>query len=108
MVVLAMVPDYPDSVRVGTGTDTPVLIRNRQGCRRTVSWRVCYPDRTQNRWFLAGLEPARGSNYTVPTALAPIRYLSYDCIMTWSVRKLFCFSLSFTYCIQICNLTDIH
>ena len=38
----------------------------------------CYPDQTSNRGFLAGLEPARGSIYTVPTTLAPIKYMSSD------------------------------
>jgi len=42
----------------------------------------CYPDRTYTRGFLAGLEPDRGSNCTVPTTLAAIKYLSSDRIMT--------------------------
>jgi hypothetical protein len=42
----------------------------------------CYPDRTCKRGFLAGLEPNRGSNCTLPTTLAAIKYLSSDRIMT--------------------------
>ena len=41
------------------------------------------------------------------TILAPIKYLSSDCTMTWSVRTLCSFSHSFTSRCQICNWTNI-
>jgi len=41
------------------------------------------------------------------TILAPIKYLSSDCIMTWSVRRLWSFSRSFTSRYQICDRTNI-
>jgi hypothetical protein len=44
--VLPTVPDYAASVWVGTGTKTLVRVRNHQGIRTVLSWRVCYPDRT--------------------------------------------------------------
>jgi len=40
------------------------------------------------------------------TIFAPIKYLSSDRIMTWSVRKLSSFSPSFTSRIQICDRTN--
>jgi len=40
------------------------------------------------------------------TIFAPIKSLSYDRIMTWSVRKLSSFSPSFTSRIWICNRTN--
>jgi len=45
-LVLAMVWGYPSLLQVGTGTEAPVLVRNRQGTRPAVSSRVCYPDQT--------------------------------------------------------------
>jgi hypothetical protein len=42
----------------------------------------CYPGRTYTCGFLAGLEPDHGSNCTVPTTLATIKYFSSDRIMT--------------------------
>jgi len=41
------------------------------------------------------------------TILAPIRYLSSDRIVTWSVRRLCSFSPSFTSRCHICNRTNI-
>jgi len=41
------------------------------------------------------------------TIWAPIHYLSSDRIMTWSIRRLFSFSPSFTSSLQICNWTNI-
>jgi hypothetical protein len=42
------------------------------------------------------------------TILAPIKYLSSDRIMTWSVCRLCSFNRSFTSCCQICHGTNIH
>ena len=92
-LVLATVPGYPAAVLVSiqTGWSSP-------GCN------------PENR----GTHRVRGQvwtgprfHFTVPTTLAPIKYLSFDCIMTWSIRKLFSFSRSSTSSIQICSPTDI-
>ena len=40
------------------------------------------------------------------TIFTAIRYLSSDCIMTWSVCKLSSFIPSFTSCIEICDRTN--
>jgi hypothetical protein len=106
-VVLATDPGYPASVRVGPGTESPVRVRNHQGIRPALSWRGCYPDRTENRGFLAGLEPDCGSKYTVPTPLAPIKFSSSDHMVTWSVCRLCSFMRSFTSRCQICDPTNI-
>jgi hypothetical protein len=45
-LVLATVPGYPDSVRVGTDPKAPVQVRNSQVPRPAMSWRVCYPGQT--------------------------------------------------------------
>jgi len=42
------------------------------------------------------------------TILPPIKYLSSDCIMTWSVRTLCSFNRSFTSRCHICDRTNIH
>jgi len=42
------------------------------------------------------------------TSLAPIKYLSSDRIMTWSVLTLCSFSGSFTSHSQVCDRTNIH
>jgi hypothetical protein len=55
---------------------------------------------------LARLEPDRCSNFQLPTDLAPIRYLSSDCIVTWSIGRLCSFRRSFTSRFQISDLTD--
>ena len=41
------------------------------------------------------------------TTLAPIKYLSWDRIMTWWVRRLFSSCRSFTSWVQICDPTNI-
>jgi len=68
----------------------------------------CNPDQTENRGFFAGLEPDRSPNFTVSTPLAPIQYLSFNRIVTWSICRLCSFSRSFTSHSQICDQTDIH
>jgi len=42
------------------------------------------------------------------TMLARFKYLSSDCIVTWSIWRLSSFSCFFTSRLQICNLTNIH
>jgi len=92
-VVLATVPGYPAGVRVWnrTGWSSPGCYLENRGTHR-VWGRV----RTGLRF-----------HFTVPPTLAPIKYLSSDRIMTWSVRKLCSISRSFISRFQICNPTDI-
>jgi hypothetical protein len=45
-VVLAKIPGYPASVRVGTYPNALVRVRNSQVTEPTPSWGVCYPERT--------------------------------------------------------------
>jgi hypothetical protein len=71
-LVLATVPGYPASVRVGTGSATLVRVRNRQGTRTAHSWRSL-PGQDTNTECLAGLNPDRGYIFTVPATFAPIR-----------------------------------
>jgi hypothetical protein len=67
----------------------------------------CYPARIWNRRYLTGVEPDCGSKFTVPTALAPSKYVCTDYTVTWSVRRLGRIMSSFTSSIKICELTDI-
>jgi len=67
----------------------------------------CYPENRGTHRVQGRVRTRPRFHFTVPTTLAPIKYSSFDCIMTWSIRKLFNFSRSFTSCIQICNPTDI-
>jgi len=60
-LALATVPGYLASVRVGTNPKAPDRVRNRQVTRPALSWRGCYPDRTETCSFLAGLNPDCGS-----------------------------------------------
>ena len=74
---------------------------------------------TQNRTFATGLTTRKsrtvGNMAVLPpktrhfksTIFTPIKYLSSDHIMTWSVRKLSSSSPSFTSRIQICDRTNI-
>ena len=41
LLLLAAVPGYPASVQVGTGTESPVRVKNCQGNQLAVSWRGC-------------------------------------------------------------------
>jgi len=81
-LVLAMVAGYPAAVLVGTDPEAPAWVRNCQATRTGSLAPGCYPDRTETRGFLAGLEPDRSSNFAVPSNLAPIEYLSSDRIVT--------------------------
>jgi len=51
--------------------------------------------------------PDLGSNFTVPTPLPPIKYLSSHRIVTWSVGRICSCGRSFTSRFSICNATDI-
>ena len=92
-LLLPTVPGYSAAVRVW----------NQSG----LSSPGCYPETrgTHQVWGRVRIGPR--FHFTVPTTLAPINYLSFDRIMTWSIRKLFSFNRSCTSCIQICNPTDI-
>jgi len=56
-------------------------------------------------WKWAGFPPK--TPHFKFTILAPIKYLSSDRIMTWSVRRLCSFSFSFTSHCPICDQTNI-
>jgi hypothetical protein len=93
LVVLATVPGCPAAF----------LVWNRTGC----SGPGVYPE-------LRGTQRDRGRVWSAPrfhlifaTPMAQILYLSFDCIMTWSIYKVFSFGRSFTSSIQICNPTEI-
>jgi len=86
-VVLATIPSYPAAVWVGTDLEAPVWVRNCQASPTGWPALGCYPDRIWTRGFWAGLEPARSLKIAVPTTLAAIKYLSSDCIATWSVHR---------------------
>jgi hypothetical protein len=68
----------------------------------------CYPDLTYTRVFWARLDLNSGSNCMVPGHLAPIKYMSYDRILTWSVCRLCISTFSFTSCCQICDQVNFH
>jgi len=91
--VLTTVPGYPATVRVWNRTGWSSL--------------GCYPENRGTHLVRGRVRTGSRFHFTVPTTLAPIKYLSFDRIMTWSIRKLFSFSRSFTSCIQICNPIDI-
>ena len=92
-LVLATVPGYPAAVRVWnwTGSSTP----------------GCYPENrgTHRVWGQVGT--GLRFHITVPSTLAPIKYLSSDRIVTWSVRRLCNIRPSFTSRCQICDWSNI-
>jgi hypothetical protein len=92
-VVLTTVPGYPAAVRVW----------NRTGW----SSHGCDTDNSGTHRVRGQVRTRLRLHFTVPTTLAPIKYLSSDRIMKWSVRKLCSISRSFTSRIQICDSTDI-
>jgi len=75
VLVLAMVPGYPASDRVGTGTVTAVRVMNRQGTRNAVLAGLLPGPDIKLRCF-AGLYPDHGSIFTVRATFAAIKYLS--------------------------------
>jgi len=63
---------------------------------------------TCNRTRSAGPDPLLSLPAPhMSTFLAPIKYLSSDCITTWSIRRLSSFRLSFTSRFQLCDPTSI-
>jgi len=93
-LVLATVPGYPAVVRVWnwTGWSSSGCYLENRGTQRVRGWVGTGP-----RFYI-----------TVPATLPPIKYLSSDCMVTWSVRKLCSFSPSFTSRCQICDWANIH
>ena len=92
-VVLATVPGFPAAVRVWTRT----------------GWSCpgCYPENRSTHRVQGQVRTGPRFHYAVPTTLAPIKYLSSDRIMTWSIHKLCSISRSFTSRFQICDPNDI-
>jgi hypothetical protein len=93
-LVLATVPGDPAAVQVWNRTGSSNL--------------GCLPDSRGTQWVRGRTGTGLRFHFPVPSTLAPIKYSSFDRIMTLSIRKLFSFGRSFTSCIQICNPTDIH
>jgi len=109
-LVLAMGPGSPPAVHLLAGSS--VRLRSKPGqkpdplcCGRVVARTGHWP---------AGFWP--GWNRTVvrfygclqfDSTLAPIKYLSSDSIVTWSIIKLYSFMCSFASSLQICHPTNI-
>jgi len=64
-----------------------------------------YHTKNPAHWKWAGFPPK--TRHFKFTSLTPIKYLSSDHIMTWSVRRLCSFSCSFTSRCPICDQTSI-
>ena len=64
-----------------------------------------YHTKNPAHWKWAGFPPK--TRHFKFTSLAPVKYLSSDRIMTWSVRRLCSFSCSFTSRCPICDQTSI-
>jgi hypothetical protein len=79
----------PFRVRVGTGIE---------------SLRLVLPPKNLDRWNRADLK----TQYFNLTTWAPIKYLSSDHIVTWSIRRLCKISRCFTHGVQICDPTNIY
>ena len=92
-IVLATVPGYPAAVRVW----------NRTGWSSS----RCYPEYRGTQRVRGRVVTGPRFHITVPASLPPIKYLSSDCIVTWSVHRLCSFSPSFPSRSQICDLTSI-
>ena len=92
-LVWATVPGYPAAVRVW----------NRTGWSSS----GCYPETRGTQLVRAQVGTGPRFHITVPATLPPIKYLSSDRIVTWSVRKLCGFSPSFTSRCQICDSANI-
>jgi len=92
-LVLATVPGCPAAVRVW----------NRTGWSSS----GCYPENRGTQQVRGRVGPGPRFHITVPATLPPIKYLSSDRIVTWSVRKLCSSSPSFTSRCQICDWANI-
>jgi hypothetical protein len=54
-----------------------------------------------NLWFFDHVGPGPRVHILVPATLAPIKYISCDQIMTWSICKLYTINRSYTSLLQI-------
>jgi len=90
-VVLAKVPICLNGSGLGSGLEPIRGNRFYQMNTRTVAMGPVLPATTQ---------------YFIIATLAPIKYLCSDRIMTWSIRRLCSFSISFTSSLQIYDLTN--
>jgi len=91
-VVLAMVPTHQNGSGLGLGPEPNCCNGFYHTKTRTVAIGPVLPPITQ---------------HLNNTTLAPIKYLSSDHIVTWSVHRLCSFTSSFASCIQICDPTNI-
>jgi len=91
-VVLAMVPDSQVSSRSGSYPEPNHCNGIHHMKTRTVAIGPVLPPKTQHFKI---------------TSLAPIKYLSSDWIMTWSIRKLCSFMRCCTSSLQIWDLINI-
>jgi len=92
-LVLATVPGYPAAVRVWN--------------RTRWSSPGCYPENRGTHRVRGQVGTGPRFHITVPSTLAPIKYLSSDRIVTWSVRRLCSMSPSFTSRCLICDWRNI-
>ena len=92
--MLATVPGYPAAVRVWnrTGWSSP----------------GCYPENRGTHRVRGRVGTGPRFHSTVPTTLAPIKYLSSDRIATWSIREMCRLMPYFISRSQICDRINIH
>jgi hypothetical protein len=62
---------------------------------------------TKSRTVAIGPVLPSNTRYFILTTLAPNKYLSSDCMVTWSVHRLCSFRSSFSSRVQICDPTNI-
>jgi hypothetical protein len=93
-IVLATVPGYPAAVRVW----------NRTGC----SSPGCYPENRGTHRVRGRVGTGPRFHFTVLTTLAPIKYLSSDRIVTWSIREMCRLMPYFISRSQICDRISMH
>jgi len=67
----------------------------------------CYPENRCTHRVRGRVGTGPRFHITVPSTLAPNKYLSSDRIVTWSVRRLCSISPSFTSRCQICDWSNI-
>ena len=65
------------------------------------------PGPEYNLWFSGRVNTRMRFHFLVPLTLAPIKYRSSDCIVTWLIRWMCSFSSSSTCCFQIWDRTNI-
>jgi hypothetical protein len=93
-LVLATVPGYPAVVRVWNRTE--------------LSSSGCYPENRSTHRVRGRIGTEPQFQFTVPTTLAPIQYLSSDCIATWSICEMCRLMPYFISRSQICDRINIH